>query len=142
MGKYSVFYLEFGINPSFEYVCLLLCRIYVKIYNCLANYGVVLLLCVESLMAGSTTGVPMSFWYGGYQTATPLPYYPKATYATTSYCTEVFKNYTFKAPEFSSATYAAPSHYTDALKCYSAPNYYTTKATEDDYACCPILRGS
>ncbi len=84
----------------------------------------------------------MSFWYGGYQTATPLPYYPKATYATTSYCTEVFKNYTFKAPEFSSATYAAPSHYTDALKCYSAPNYYTTKATEDDYACCPILRGS
>jgi hypothetical protein len=99
MGKYSVFYIEFGINPSFVYVCLLLCNISVKIYNCLANYGVVLLLCVESLMAGSTTGVPMSSWYGGYQTTTPPPYYPKATYATTSYCTEVFKYYTTKAPE-------------------------------------------
>ncbi|EFX87849.1 hypothetical protein DAPPUDRAFT_311833 [Daphnia pulex] len=57
----------------------------------MANYGVVLLSCVESLMAGSTTGVPMFSWYGGYQTATPPPYYPKATYATTSYCTEVFQ---------------------------------------------------
>ncbi|EFX89406.1 hypothetical protein DAPPUDRAFT_233281 [Daphnia pulex] len=41
-----------------------------------------------------------------------------------------------------STTYAAPIHYTDALKYYSAPSYYTTEATEDDYACCPILRGS
>jgi hypothetical protein len=47
MGKYSVFYIEFGINPSFVYVCLLLCNIFVNIYNCLANYGVVLLLCVD-----------------------------------------------------------------------------------------------
>ncbi|EFX86725.1 hypothetical protein DAPPUDRAFT_307911 [Daphnia pulex] len=109
---------------------------------CRANYGVVLLLCVESLMAGSTTGVSMSSWYGGYQIATPPPYYPKATYATTSYCTEVFKYYTTKAPDFNSTTYAAPIHYTDALKYYCAPRYYTTKATEDDYACCPILRGS
>ncbi|EFX84887.1 hypothetical protein DAPPUDRAFT_314450 [Daphnia pulex] len=88
-------------------------------------------------MAGSTTGVPMSSWYGGYHTATPPPYYPKATYATTSYCTEVFKYYTTKAPDLNSTTYAAPSHYTDALKYYCAPSYYTTKATEDDYACCP-----
>ncbi|EFX88786.1 hypothetical protein DAPPUDRAFT_311152 [Daphnia pulex] len=105
MGKYSVFYKE----------CV--------------NCGVVLLLCVESLLAGSTTGVPMSSWYGGYQTATPPPYYPKATYATTSSCTEVFKYYTTKAQEFYSTTYAAPSHYTDAMKFYSAPSYYTTKAT-------------
>jgi hypothetical protein len=85
---------------------------------------------VLSLMAGSTTGVPMSPGYGGYQTATPPPYYPKATYATTSYCTGVYKYYTTKAPEFYTTTYSAPSYY--------------TKATEQDYACCPILlhRGS
>ncbi|EFX79786.1 hypothetical protein DAPPUDRAFT_244504 [Daphnia pulex] len=76
----------------------------------LANYGGVLLLCVESLMAGSATGVPMSSWHGGYQIVTPPPYYPKATYATTSYCTEVFKYYTTKAPDLNSTTYAAPSH--------------------------------
>ncbi|EFX89592.1 hypothetical protein DAPPUDRAFT_310473 [Daphnia pulex] len=35
-----------------------------------------------------------------------------------------------------------PNPLTDALKYYSAPSYYTTEATEDDYACCPILRGS
>ncbi|EFX77678.1 hypothetical protein DAPPUDRAFT_105940 [Daphnia pulex] len=80
-------------------------------------------------MAGSTTGIPMSIWYGGYQTATPTPYIPKATYATTSYYTEVFKYYTTKAPGFYTTTYAAPSHYTDALKYNSAPSYYTTKAT-------------
>ncbi|EFX77716.1 hypothetical protein DAPPUDRAFT_105916 [Daphnia pulex] len=100
--------------------------------------------CVLYLMAGSTTGVPMSSWYGGYQTATPPPYYSKATYATTSYCIEVYKYYTTKSPQFYTTTYAAPSHYTDALKYYSAPSYYTTKATEHDYACCPNLlhRGS
>jgi hypothetical protein len=98
-----------------------------------------MLLGVVSLMAGSTTGVPMSPGYGGYQTATPPPYYPKATYATTSYCTEISKYYTTKTPEFYTTTYAAPSHSTDALKYYSAPSYYTTKATEHDYACCPIL---
>jgi hypothetical protein len=86
----------------------------------------------------------MSSWYGLYQTATPPPYFPKATYATTSYCTEVYKYYTTKAPEFYTTTYAAPSHSNDALKYYSAPSYYTTKATEHDHACCPILlhRGS
>jgi hypothetical protein len=80
-------------------------------------------------MDGSNTGVPMSPWYGGNQTAPP-PYYPKATYATTSYCTEVYKYYTTKAPEFYTTTYAAPSHYTDVLKYYSTPSYYTTKVTE------------
>ncbi len=59
--------------------------------------------------------------------------------ATTSPCTEVYKYYTTKAPEFYTTTYADPSHYTDALKYYSALSYYTTKATEQDYACCPIL---
>jgi hypothetical protein len=32
----------------------------IKFINCLVNYGVVLLLGVVSLMAGSTTGVPKS----------------------------------------------------------------------------------
>jgi hypothetical protein len=82
------------------------------------------------LMAGSTTGVPMSPGYGGNHTATPPPYFSKATYATTSYCTEVYKYYTTKAPEFYTTTYAAPSHYTDVLKYYSSPSYYTTNATE------------
>jgi hypothetical protein len=65
------------------------------------------------------------------------PYYTKATNATTSYCTEVYKYNTTKAPE--STTHAAPIHYSDALKYYSAPSYYTTKGTEQDCACCPIL---
>jgi hypothetical protein len=91
---------------------------------CLVNYGVVLLLGVVSLMAGgSTAGVAMSPWYGGNQTATPPPSY--STCATTSSCTHVFKYYTTKAPEFYTTTYAAPSHYTDALKYYSALSYYT-----------------
>jgi hypothetical protein len=38
-------------------------------FYCLVNYGV-LLLGVGSLMAGLTTGVPMSPGYGGYQTTT------------------------------------------------------------------------
>jgi hypothetical protein len=83
---------------------------------------------VVSLMAGSTAGVAMSSWCGGYQTTTPLPSY--TTYATTSFCIEVFKYYTTKASEFYTTTYAAPRHYTDALKYYSAPSYYTTKARE------------
>ena len=75
-----------------------------KCIYCLVNYGVVLLLGVVSLMAGSTTGVPMSPGYGGYQTATPPPYYPKATYAPTSYCTKVYKYYATKAPELCTTT--------------------------------------
>jgi hypothetical protein len=59
------------------------------------------------------------------QTATPSPSY--TTYATTSACTEVFKYYTIKAPEFYTTTYAASSHYTDALKyyCITVLSYYT-----------------
>jgi hypothetical protein len=69
-------------------------------------------------MAGSTAGVAMSPWYGGNQTATLPPSY-------STYCTDVFKYYIIKAPEFYTTTYAAPSHYTDALKYYSALSYYT-----------------
>jgi hypothetical protein len=80
MGKYSVFYIEIGINPTF---CFMYASYHLnfkfKFINFLVNYGVVLLLCVVSLMDGSTTGVPMSSCYDGYQTATPPPYYPKAT---------------------------------------------------------------
>jgi hypothetical protein len=47
----------------------------VNVYNnnvsYLVNYGVVLLLGVVSLMAGSTAGVAMSTWCGANQTATP-----------------------------------------------------------------------
>jgi hypothetical protein len=47
-------------------------NINVQIIYCLVNYGVVLLLGVESLTVGSTTGVPMSPGpvYGGYQSST------------------------------------------------------------------------
>ncbi|EFX83541.1 hypothetical protein DAPPUDRAFT_238570 [Daphnia pulex] len=65
----------------------------------------------------------MSPSYGGNQTATPPLSY--TTYATTSSCTDVFQYYTTKAPEFYTITYDAPSHYTDALKYYSALSYYT-----------------
>jgi hypothetical protein len=49
-------------------------KINVHIIYRLADYGVVLLFVVVSLMVGSTTGVPMSRGYGGYQTATPASY--------------------------------------------------------------------
>jgi hypothetical protein len=62
------------------------------------------------------------------QTAMPPPSY--ITWATASSCADVFKYYTTKPRKFYTTTYAAPSHYTDALKYYSAPSYYTTKATE------------
>jgi hypothetical protein len=76
------------------------------------------------LMAGLTAGVAMSPWYGQNQTATPPPSY--STCATTSSCTDVFKYYTTKAPEFYTTTYAAPSHhYTDALKYYFSLSYFT-----------------
>jgi hypothetical protein len=119
MGKYSYFYTEFGIYFFFS-VFYYACRyLIIKFIYCLVNYGVVLLLGIVSLMAGSTTGVPMSTWYGANQTATPPPSYT-TTYATTSSCTTAFKYYTTKAPEFYSTTYAAltPLY-------YSAPSYYT-----------------
>jgi hypothetical protein len=75
-----------------------------KCIDCL-NYSVVLLLGVVSLMAGSTTGAPMSLWYGGYQTTTPPPYFTTTTYAKTSYCTtEAPKYYTTKALEYNTTT--------------------------------------
>jgi hypothetical protein len=49
---------------------------------CLVNYGVVLLFGFVSLMAVSTTGVPMSPGYGGYQST---------TYAAPAYYTEAPK---------------------------------------------------
>jgi hypothetical protein len=89
MGKYSYFYIDFCINLFFSNVVLMF-----KFISCLDNYGVVLLLGFVSLMWWSTTGVPMSPWYGANQTATPY-----TTYATTSSCTEVFQYYTTKASE-------------------------------------------
>jgi hypothetical protein len=98
----------------------------------LANYdvvAVVLLLGVGSLMAGLTTGVPMSPRKGGYQTATPPSYYTTTTYAMTCYYTRVLKCYIAKAPEYYTTTYVAPSYYTKAPKDYTeASNYYTSKA--------------
>jgi hypothetical protein len=107
-----------------------------KFINCSVNYGVVLILVVVSLMAGSTTGVPMSPGYGGYQTATPPPYCT-TTYATAGYYTE-----DPKYPKY----YSAPSYYTEAPIYYTteAPEYYTTKAPEyytTTYAA-PTHRGS
>ncbi len=49
-------------------------KINLQIIYRLAYYGVVLLFVVVSLMVGSTTVVPMSRGYGGYQTATPASY--------------------------------------------------------------------
>jgi hypothetical protein len=68
------------------------------------------------IIAGSTTGVPMSRGYGGYQTATSPPSY--STYATTSYYTEAHKYY------------SDPSYLIEATKYYTikATKYYTTKA--------------
>jgi hypothetical protein len=59
-------------------------------------------------MAGSTTGVPMSLGYSGYQTAMPLPYY--TTTLTTVFYTEALKYYTTKPSEYDTITYASPSY--------------------------------
>jgi hypothetical protein len=64
-----------------------------KFIICLVIYGVVLLLRVVSLMAGSTNCLPMSPGYGRYHPTTLPSYYTKTTYATTGCCTT-------KAPEF------------------------------------------
>ncbi len=126
MGKYSSVLYQFYF--FYLLICLLIFNINVKIFLLFSQPCCLVLLLGVSLMAGSTTGVPMSPCYGANQTVTPPPSY--TTYATTSSCTEVFKYYTTKAPEFYTTTYAAPRHYTDALKYYSAPIYYTAKATE------------
>jgi hypothetical protein len=64
----------------------------------------VLLLGVESLMAGLTTGVPMSPGYGGYETTTPASGCTTTTYATTSYYTEASKYYTTNVPDYYTKT--------------------------------------
>ncbi|XP_046450629.1 mucin-12-like [Daphnia pulex] len=65
----------------------------------MVNNGL-LLLGVESLMAGLTTGVSMSPGYGGYQTTTPASdCTTTTTYATTSYYTEASKYYTTNIPD-------------------------------------------
>jgi hypothetical protein len=119
MGKYSYFYFEFCINYIVFYllICLLIFNINVSIYLLFSQLW--RRAPVGCCMAGSTGGVAMSPWYGENQTATPPSSY--TTYATTSSC----KYYTTKSTEFYTTTYAAVSHYTDALKYYSAPSYYT-----------------
>jgi hypothetical protein len=78
--------------------------IHVKIVYFTVNYCVVLLLGVVSLMAGSTTSVPMSP-VCGFQTTTTKEYYTSTT------------------PYYTTTTYATP-YYTEA------PKYYTTKASK------------
>jgi hypothetical protein len=78
----------------------LLLHINVQIIYFLVNYGVVLLLGVESLMVGSTTGVPMSPGYGGYESTTLLSYYSTLTNAAPAYYTKAPKYYTTKASEY------------------------------------------
>jgi hypothetical protein len=83
-------------------------------------------------MAGSTTGVPMSPGQGGYQTATPPPYYT-TTYATTSYYTEVAQlGLQFKPPRIQIITpqlvLLPELHYQSAEYYTEAPEYYTTEA--------------
>ncbi|EFX62792.1 hypothetical protein DAPPUDRAFT_336416 [Daphnia pulex] len=57
------------------------------------NYGVVLLLGVESLMVGLTTGVHMSLEYGGFQSTTLLSYYSTSTNAYPPYYTKTSEYY-------------------------------------------------
>jgi hypothetical protein len=57
---------------NFFSICVSYYLLMFKFINCLVNYGVVLKLGVVSLMAGSTTGVPMFPGYGGY-ISTTLP---------------------------------------------------------------------
>jgi hypothetical protein len=78
------------------------------------------------LMAGLTTGVPMSPGYGGYESTTLLSYYSTLTNAAPAYYTKAPKYYTTKASEYYTTTYASPSHYTEAPKYASASSYTTT----------------
>ncbi len=72
--------------------------------HCLVNYGV-LPLGVSSLTAWSTISVLMSPGYGGYQTATPPPYFTTITYATTGYY--------HQDSRVLHQIYHAPSYYTE-----------------------------
>ncbi|EFX71527.1 hypothetical protein DAPPUDRAFT_255722 [Daphnia pulex] len=95
-----------------------------KFYLPPVNCGVVLLLVGVSLMVGSTTGVPMSRGYGGYQTATRPSYCTTKTNATTGY-------YTAKAQD--SKKGLCPEYYTaKSAEYYTAKSaeYYTAKSAE------------
>ncbi|EFX71572.1 hypothetical protein DAPPUDRAFT_255601 [Daphnia pulex] len=96
----------------------------VKTY--LLQLWVVLLLGVVSLMAGATTGVPMSSEYCGYQTATPPPYYTtKSTYAISTYYTESPKYYTeLSAPAYYYYQTEVPVYYTKATEYYMTTKCY------------------
>ncbi|EFX76270.1 hypothetical protein DAPPUDRAFT_249171 [Daphnia pulex] len=77
-------------------------------WRSLLNYNVVLLSdIVVSLMAGSTTSLPMSFEHE-YQSAMPTPYYTTTAYASAGY-------YTIKSPGNYTTTYDPTSYCTDAL---------------------------
>jgi hypothetical protein len=93
MSKYSVTFVFVSISIVFSQLLL---HIYVKIIYFPVNYGVVLLLGVESLMVGSTTGVPMCPGYGGYRSTTLLSYYSTLTNAAPAYFTKAPKYYTTK----------------------------------------------
>jgi hypothetical protein len=88
-----------------------------KFITCLVNYGVVLLLGIVSLMAGSTTGVPISPGYGGHQQQ--YTQQPDTTLSP--------KCYTTMAPEYYKVTYAipviGPSYYAESPKYFSSPNF-------------------
>ncbi|EFX88129.1 hypothetical protein DAPPUDRAFT_234884 [Daphnia pulex] len=116
------------------------------------NHGVVLLLCVASLMAGSTTGVSMPSGCGGYQATTPPSPYntTKSTYATSTYYAEALKlkscvkdysariyiskaadYYTTDAPKYYNTKYAAPVYYTKAPNTLPrATQHNTTEAAK------------
>jgi hypothetical protein len=83
-----------------------------KFINCLVNYGVVLLLGVVSLMAGSTTGctdVSWVWWVLKHKTAVPS-YYLASISAAPAYYTEALKCCTTKAPEYYTTAHVAPSY--------------------------------
>jgi hypothetical protein len=122
-----------------------------KFIICLVNYGVVLLLGVVSLMAGSTTGVPMSPGYGGYQATaaqeyytTSSPYYtitsiyvtpaartPRPSSTTSPRMQSITRKLTMlpattlKPRSNYTTTCATPESCNDAPKYYSAPSFYT-----------------
>ncbi|EFX83977.1 hypothetical protein DAPPUDRAFT_239158 [Daphnia pulex] len=109
----------------------------------------VLLFGVVSLMVGSTTGVPMSPGYGGYQATaakeyytTSPPYYnrttsPSATpprlksyatnYAAPSCITKAPEYYITEAPKYYTTEYSVPAYYT------AVPKYYTTTNASSAY---------
>jgi hypothetical protein len=97
MSKYSVLVFLFQFLLFFSQLFL---HINVQIIYCLVNYGVVLLLGVESFVVGSTAGVQMSPGYGGYQSTTLLSYYSTSTDAALAYYTKALKYYTTKASEY------------------------------------------